>query len=383
VGRSAGFIQPGGVASPLFDASVCDDILADMRQPDGTLPDFGSIPSQSSSPPPQLEVARSNKTTQVDPTQYCDVGTQALSRPHQGTAGTQTSSIPTADISTQVLIRPPRSVAFTQTARPATSTTTSWTQTARPSLINTGTDMTPTQTTDTGCQVGAFYDTDVIPPGVPRPALPWGYTYGQFYRLLTTYPDLHPEDFVTFGIHQAQPRRGSFTEWREVAGVLSHMAGGQRSLAEELYLIIARIRRMDTTDPMRPVEEQALVHVIMRERQRSSAPRGDGAYATLAAPGGPMAYSAPPSDPRRPPQSSSAPLPRRHTSPPPSRGRGRRPYRASPGPTGTHGGPCRPPPGFVDLTEDTDEDMPHAMHLWTGMHLFIDTCLKHLYIFLC
>jgi len=112
--------------------------------------------------------------------------------------------------------------------------------------------MTPVPTTDTGCQVGAFYDTDVIPPGVPRP---WGYTYGQFNRLLTTYPDVHPEDFVTFGIHQAQPRRGSFAEWREVAGVLSHMAGGQRSLADELYIIIGRTRRMDTNDPMRAVEE--------------------------------------------------------------------------------------------------------------------------------
>jgi len=55
-------------------------------------------------------------------------------------------------------------------------------------------------TTATGSQAGAFYDNDVIPPGVPRPTLPWAYTYAQFDNLLTTYPDVHPEDFVTFGI---------------------------------------------------------------------------------------------------------------------------------------------------------------------------------------
>jgi len=161
-----------GSPLPFLDDTQCDDILADMRQPDGTLPDFGSIPSQPSSPPPQLEVALSNKATQVDALQYRDVGTQALSRPHQGTAKTQTPSRPTADQSTQVLIRPPGLVAFTQTARPATSTTTSWTQTSRPALINTGTHMPPVLVTSTGCQVGAFYDNDLIPPGVPRPTLP-------------------------------------------------------------------------------------------------------------------------------------------------------------------------------------------------------------------
>jgi len=202
-------------------------------------------------------------------------------------------------------------------------------------------------TTSTGCQAGSFYDNEVIPPGVPGPKLPWAYSYAQFNALLTSYPDVHPEDFVTFGILESQPRRGSYSEWGEVAGVLAHMAGGKRTLADELYAIIGRIRRLQPNDPMKAVEEQALVAVVIRERRRSGVPLGDGACATLAAPGGPLAHAAPPRDPRRPPQSSSAPPPRRPTSP-------------QPGPSGARGGPPRPPPGFVDLTED-DEEMDDAL----------------------
>jgi len=77
-----------GTPLPFLDPSVCDNILADIRQPDGTLPDFGSIPSQPSSPPPHLEVACCNRSTQVDTPRSHDVGTQALSRPHQGTMAT-------------------------------------------------------------------------------------------------------------------------------------------------------------------------------------------------------------------------------------------------------------------------------------------------------
>jgi len=91
---------------PFLDASVCDDILADLRQPDGTLPDFGSIPSQPSSPPPHLVVACYNQSTQCDTPLFRHVGTQALRRPHQGTTASQTSPASSADMSTQVLNRP-------------------------------------------------------------------------------------------------------------------------------------------------------------------------------------------------------------------------------------------------------------------------------------
>jgi len=45
---------------------------------------------------------------------------------------------------------------------------------------------------------------------------------------------------------------------------------------------------------MRAVEEAALVAIVMRERHRSGVPLGVGAYAILAAPGGPLAHTVPP-----------------------------------------------------------------------------------------
>jgi len=199
--------------------------------------------------------------------------------------------------------------------------------------------MTPVFTTSTGCQAGAYFANDVIPPGVPRPRLP----YGQFGAFLDAYPAVHSEDFVTFGVLQALPRRGSQCEWGEVAGVLAHMVGGRLLLANQLLMIIHRIQRLDNSDPMRAVEEEALVALVMRERRRLGVPLEDGAYATLAAPGGPLAHAAPPRDPRRRPgPSSSAPPPR--CSPSPQRGT-----------SGARDGPPRPPPGFVDLTEEDDE----------------------------
>jgi len=330
-----------------FSFSISEIILADLRGPDGTLPDFGSIPSEPGLPPPALErepeVPYSDPGTQTQPAPSRDQSTQVLSRSHQWSSATQTPALAsTADQTTQVLLRPRQSVAYTQTTRPATSNTTSWTQTARPALYNTGTGMDQILTTSTGCQAGTFFDNEVIPPGVPHPKLPWAYTYAQFDALLTTYPDVHPEDFVTFGILQARPRRGSYAEWGEVASVLAHMAGGKSTLADELFLIIRRIQCLDQNDPMRAVEEWALVAVVTPERRPSGVPLGDGAYTTLAAPGGPLAQAAPLRDPRRRPgPSSSAPSPHRPTSP-------------QPGPSGARGGPPRPPPGFVDLTEEDD-----------------------------
>jgi len=144
--------------------------------------------------------------------------------------------------------------------------------------------MPPVLVTSTSCEAICHFDNEVIPPGAQRPKLPWAYSYAQFDALLTAYPDVHSEDFVTFGILQAQPRRGFYTEWGEVASVLAHIVGGKRTLANELYVIIRRIQRLDRTDPMRATEEEALVVVVMRERGRSGVPLRDGAYAPLAAP---------------------------------------------------------------------------------------------------
>jgi len=200
----------GGSPLTFLDVTQCDDILADIRQPDGTLPDFGSLPSEPGSR---------------------DQATQVVSRPHQGTSSTQTPfPATTSEQGTQALVRPPQSVAYIQTFRPATSTTTSWTQTHRPGYINTGTGVPQVRTTATGSQAGAYFDNEVIPPGVPPLKLPWAYSYAQFDALLTTYPDVHPEDFVTLGILQSQPRWGSYSEGGEEVGVLAHMAGGKRSL---------------------------------------------------------------------------------------------------------------------------------------------------------
>jgi len=70
----------------------------------------------------------------------------------------------------------------------------------RTALTDTGTDMPPVLVASTGCQAGAFFDNEVIPPGVPRPKLPWANSYAEFDTLLTTYFDVHPKDFITFGI---------------------------------------------------------------------------------------------------------------------------------------------------------------------------------------
>jgi len=208
--------------------------------------------------------------------------------------------------------------------------------------------MAPVLVATTGCQAGAFYSNDVIPPGVPRPRLPWAYSYAQFEALLVAYPTVHPEDFVTFGVFQAQPQPGSRGEWGEVAGVLAHMAEGRRLLADNLYTVMRRIQLLARDDAMRAVEEETLVALVLAERRRANAPSGDGAYATLAAPGGPLALAAPQRRPRRrPPLSSSAPPPNRPTSPQPgpSAGRGRRRAQGpTPGPSGAQGGPDVPLP---------------------------------------
>jgi len=139
-------------------------------------------------------------------------------------------------------------------------------------------------------------------------------------------------------------------------------------------VIIHRIQRLKRNDLVRAVEEEVLVAIVMRERGRSGVPLGDGAYATLAAPGGPLAQAAPPQDlRRRPPPSSSAPTPGRPTSPQPgpSGTQGGRHNTAGPptGPSGARGGPRHPPPGFatVDLTADAEEEKEEEMDATPAM----------------
>jgi len=99
----------------------------------------------------------------------------------------------------------------------------------------------------------------------------------------------------------------------------------------------------------------------MRERRRSGVPLGDGVYAILVAPGGPLANAAPPRNPRcqpRPTPSTFDPQP----GPSGTQG-GRQCPGPTPGPSGAPGGPRRPPPGYetVDLTADVeDEEMVDA-----------------------
>jgi len=125
----------------------------------------------------------------------------------------------------------------------------------------------PVHTNVAKCQAGGYFKNELIPPGAPRPKLPWAYTYAQFDQFLQAYPEVHPEDFVIFGILQEQPHRGSAREWGEVAGVLSHMIWGRQILVTELTNIVNRIQRFTCDDPMRATEEQALVDVLLRERR--------------------------------------------------------------------------------------------------------------------
>jgi len=236
--------------------------------------------------------------------------------------------------------------------------------------------MPPVLTNDTQCQTSCFFDNDVIPMGAPRSKLPWAYAYAQFAQLLQAYPEVHPEDFVTFGILQKQPRCRLAREWGEVAGVLSHMMGGRQTFVTKLTIIVNRIQHLDCTDPMRALEERTLVDVLLKEHRRSRVPLEKGAFDFLAAPGGPMAPptqpgpTGAPHDPRRrpPPSSITDPQP----SPSGAQGGPGRPPSLQPGPSGTQGerqhtgppprpsgaqgGTPRPPPGFetVDRTADVD-----------------------------
>jgi len=123
-----------------------------------------------------------------------DAATQVVSRPHQATSFTQPpSSAPTSDQSTQVLLRPPRLVAYTQTVTAPKSSRSSWTQIPRAAPTDMGPDMPPVLVASTSCQAGAYYDNEVIPPGTPRPKIPWAYTYAQFDASWRPTPTFTPK----------------------------------------------------------------------------------------------------------------------------------------------------------------------------------------------
>jgi len=124
-------MSQGSEGSPVLflDPAACEDILADLRGADCSLPTFESDPG---SPPPTLEaeVSCGERATQTSPVQtqdqaayvlmvpppvsVADTATQVISRPHQATSFTQTpTSALTSDQSSQVLLRPPLSVAYT------------------------------------------------------------------------------------------------------------------------------------------------------------------------------------------------------------------------------------------------------------------------------
>jgi len=219
--------QGSGSPVTFLDAETCDDILRDIRGADGKLPEFGSVESDPGSPRLALEPeVACDRATQTSPTLTHEQPVQAL--PPQLVVEGSTQTLPpwTRDNVTQVppvLTRdggtsmPPVHTDDKRTATPPTSTTTRWTQMPKKILKDGSTGMPAVQSSSVRTQAGTFFDNEIIPPGAPRPKLPWAYTYAQFDQLLAAYPEVHPEDFVIFGILQEQPRRGSCREWGEVA----------------------------------------------------------------------------------------------------------------------------------------------------------------------
>jgi len=236
--------QGSGSPVTFLDPKTCDDILKDIRGADSTLPDFDSVESGPGSPPPALEVeVACDRTTQTSPTPTQDQSTYVLMVHREDCIKTvahqRVQALPPQLVSEGCTQTPPtwnrkKSTQISQgptcdrsTEMPTVTTTEAATQMARAILKDRGTDMPPVLTTTTGCQAGAYFDNKVIPPGAPQPKLPWAYTYAQFAQILAAYLKVHPENFVTFGILQEQPRRGSCREWGEVTGVFAHMVGGR------------------------------------------------------------------------------------------------------------------------------------------------------------
>jgi len=119
---------------------------------------------------------------------------------------------------------------------------------------------------------------DEIYPGATRPRLPWGYSYAQFNELLPTYPTVHPDDLVTYEILQAQPCRGTRSDWGQLAEVLDNIAGGRMALVADLMVIVGRMLRLEHVNPMRKAEEQNCLNYLLQEQTRSNVPRGVDAF---------------------------------------------------------------------------------------------------------
>jgi len=171
----------GGSPINFLDTATCDAILEGLRDTEGSLPDFSGSPpgTPPGTPLPELprEITHVDGHTQTGATYtlekgtstFVDVthtGTQVACRPHVWTTASQTTSIaiPHQDASTQVLLRPRRYEAFTQTGRLGTVHRAA--QTDSLALSDAFTSMTPVLVATTGCQAGAIFDTDLIPPGV-------------------------------------------------------------------------------------------------------------------------------------------------------------------------------------------------------------------------
>jgi len=100
-------MSQGSEGSPVLflDLAACDDILADLREADGSLPTFDSDPR---SPPPTLEaeVTHGERSTQTSPVPTHDQSTSVL---------IVLAPVPMSDQATQVISRPHQAASYTQT----------------------------------------------------------------------------------------------------------------------------------------------------------------------------------------------------------------------------------------------------------------------------
>jgi len=100
----------------------------------------------------------------------------------------------------------------------------------------------------------------------------------QKLKFICAYPTVHPADFVTYGILQAQPRRGTRSDWGQLAEVLDNMLGGRQTVVADLMVIVLRMIRLDRDGPMREAEEQNVLDYLLEDQTRSNVPRGVDAF---------------------------------------------------------------------------------------------------------
>jgi len=128
-------------------------------------------------------------------------------------------------------------------------------------MKDSGTDMPPVLVISSGCQAGAYFDNEVIPPGVLRPKLPWSYTYAQFDALLASLPGRSPGGFFNLWYTPGAAASGLLQRVeRGHQRAVTHCRG-KKTLANELSVIIHRIQRLKRDDPIWATEETALLDV--------------------------------------------------------------------------------------------------------------------------